>query len=168
MSLCPSVCLSVRPAQTCLKVSILILEQSRSVYGQSKVSLKSVTGQLQVSCRSVSVLSVPTSSDRRSLKYFVLFVHDSHLAKKTNHFLCSKSCFNQFIRYPRKKNKNNHNNCSSFYIQNGSLLHLADFLLSVEAILGYAQEISVESQLLLSSDIVKMRISSPQPSKPVT
>ena len=42
------------------------------------------------------------------------------------------------------------------------------FLLSVEAILGYAQEISVESQLLLSSDIVKMRISSHQPSKPVT
>ena len=41
-----SVCLCVRlcvcPAQTCLKVSIFILEQSGSVSGQSKVSLRSV------------------------------------------------------------------------------------------------------------------------------
>ena len=33
---------SVRPGQTCLKVSIFILEQSGSVSGQSKVSLRSV------------------------------------------------------------------------------------------------------------------------------
>ena len=41
-SLCLSVCPSVCPAQTCLKVSIFILEQSGSVSGQSKVSLRSV------------------------------------------------------------------------------------------------------------------------------
>ena len=37
-----SLCLSVCPAQTCIKVSIVILEQSGSVSGQSKVSLRSV------------------------------------------------------------------------------------------------------------------------------
>ena len=56
-SVCVSVCLSVRSAQSCLKVSIFILDQSGSVYGQSKVSLRSVSGQSQGSPRSVPGLS---------------------------------------------------------------------------------------------------------------
>ena len=46
-------CPSVRPAQTCLKVSIFILGQSGSVSSQSQVSLRSVSGQSQVSLRSL-------------------------------------------------------------------------------------------------------------------
>ena len=42
--------------------------------GQSQVSLRSVSGQSQGSLRSVSGLFVFTSSDRRSLKYFVLLL----------------------------------------------------------------------------------------------
>ena len=56
-----SICLSVRPAQTCLKVSIFILEQSGSVSSQSQVSLRFLWG-----------LSELTLAVRQSLKYFVL------------------------------------------------------------------------------------------------
>ena len=43
----------VRPVQSVLQLSIFILEQSGSVYGQSQVSLR-FSGQSQVSLRSVS------------------------------------------------------------------------------------------------------------------
>ena len=66
-----------------LSLSGLSLDSLRSVSGQSQVSLRSVSGQSgqsQVSLRTISVesqlrsgLSLLTSSDRRSLKYFVLF-----------------------------------------------------------------------------------------------
>ena len=46
-----SVLTFVRSVQTCLKLSIFILEQSGSVSGQSQVSLRSVSGQSQVSLR---------------------------------------------------------------------------------------------------------------------
>ena len=48
-------------------------ESLRSVSGQSQVSPRSVSSQSQVSPQSLSGLSVLNSSDRRSLKYFVLF-----------------------------------------------------------------------------------------------
>ena len=58
-SVCPSVCLSGTKCSKALNLHL-------SLIGQSQLSLS------QVSLRLVSGLSVPTSSDRLSLKYFVL------------------------------------------------------------------------------------------------
>ena len=71
LAVCLAVCLSVCPFGTkCSKALNLHL----SLIDLSEVSLRSVSGQSLVGLRSVSGLSVPTLSDRRSLKYFVLFV----------------------------------------------------------------------------------------------
>ena len=69
-----SVCLSVCPSGTSLSRA---LNLHLSLIGQSKVSLRSVSGQSQDSLRSVLVLSELTSS-RRSLKYFVLLFPLGH------------------------------------------------------------------------------------------
>ena len=49
-----SQCSFVRPVLVCLKLSIFILEQSGSVYGQAQVRLRSGSGQAQVRPRSGS------------------------------------------------------------------------------------------------------------------
>ena len=66
-----SVCLSVRLSGTKLSKA---LNLHLSLIGLSLVSLRSDSGQTLVSLRSVSCLSVTNSSDRRSLKYFVLLI----------------------------------------------------------------------------------------------
>ena len=94
-----SVCLSVRDKVLSSTESSSF--SHRSVSGQSRVSLRSVSGQSQVSLRSVSGLYVPTSSDRRSLKYFVLFMTRCNLWNNT---LCSLivslNHFGHFPPYP--------------------------------------------------------------------
>ena len=63
-----SVCLSVCPSGTNLSKA---LNLHLSLVGLSQICPRSVSGQCQVS---LGGLSVPTLSDQRSLKYFVLFV----------------------------------------------------------------------------------------------
>ena len=69
---------SVRPVLVCLELLTFIFwhqilqDDLRMTSGHSQVILRSVSGQSQASLISVSGLSVLTSSDRRSLKYFVL------------------------------------------------------------------------------------------------
>ena len=93
LSVRPSVCPSGISLSKALNLHLSLIGQSqvclrsvsgqsqvshRSVPGQSWVSLGSVAGQLQVSrrvsLRSLLGLSELTSSVRRSLKYFVLFM----------------------------------------------------------------------------------------------
>ena len=84
-----SVCPSGTKLSKALNLHLSFIGQSRvclrSVQGQSQISLRSASGQSQVSPRSVPVqsqvsfrsllgLSELTSSVRRSLKYFVLFM----------------------------------------------------------------------------------------------
>ena len=70
--MCLSVCLSGTKGSKALNLHLSLFGQSqvslRSVSGQSEVSLRSVSGQSQVSPRSVSGLSVPTSSVRTEPK----------------------------------------------------------------------------------------------------
>ena len=72
LCVCVSVCPSVRLAQSCLKVSIFILEQSGSVSGQSQVSLRSVSGQSQVII--LSSVSGQSQVSPRSLALWDYFV----------------------------------------------------------------------------------------------
>ena len=59
---------SVRPVLVCLELLFFIFWHQIL-----QDDFRSVSGQSQGSLRAVSGLSVLTSSDRRSLKYFVLF-----------------------------------------------------------------------------------------------
>ena len=71
--------LSVGLVLVCLEPFIFIFwhqilqDDFRMTSGGLQNDFRSVSGQSQVSLRSVSGLSVLTFSDRRSLKYFVLF-----------------------------------------------------------------------------------------------
>ena len=112
--------------KTCLELSIFIFLSQvslrsvsgqsqvslRSVPGLSQVSLRSVSGQSQVSLRSLLSISMPTSSDRWSLKYFVLLLF------KKLYYISLCKLYKLLIKYmfPNLKNNVMFCPCSFHYV----------------------------------------------------